>query len=354
MCEDATADRRRNRSLVVPVELGLYGGETLPLQPVAAVRITTLVDNSTDMLMTDMGPAKRPVMGRGLWTDNPLAVQGTTPQLPLAEHGFSALVEVVQESGAVRRVLFDTGVSPDGMVENMRRLEIDPGTVEVVVCSHGHFDHTTGLDGFVRRLGRPNVPVVIHPAFWSQRRVAFPGREPFELPSPSRRSLEDAGFEIVELPEPSFLFDGSVLITGEVARTTDFEKGLAHHEVLQHGHWNPDPLILDDQALVVNVRGRGLVVVTGCGHAGVVNIVRYARHLTAVESIHAVIGGFHLSGPLFEPIIAATVAALVELGPDVVVPAHCTGWRAELSLARALPDAYIPNSVGTRLELTAA
>ncbi len=354
MCEDVSGHLRGNRPLVVPVELGLYGGETLPLQPVEAVRITTLVDNVTDMLMGDIGPAKRPVLGGGLWTDNPYATKGATPQVPTAEHGFSALVEVVGESGTVRRVLFDTGVSPDGMVENMSRLEIDPGSVEVVVCSHGHFDHTMGMDGFVRRVGRPNLPVVVHPAFWSQRRVAFPGREPFELPSSSRHSLEDAGFEIVERPEPSFLFDGSVLITGEVARTTDFERGFAFHEVLQHGRWNPDPLILDDQALVVNLRGKGLVVLTGCGHAGIVNIVRYARHLTTIETVHAVVGGFHLSGALFEPTIPVTVEALAELSPDVVLPAHCTGWRAHLSLAQALPDAYIPNSVGTRLELTAA
>jgi 7,8-dihydropterin-6-yl-methyl-4-(beta-D-ribofuranosyl)aminobenzene 5'-phosphate synthase len=105
---------------------------------------------------------------------------------------------------------------------------------------------------------------------------------------------------------------------------------------------------------VAHVRGRGLVVLTGCGHAGVVNITRYARHLTGVEAVHAVMGGFHLTGGLFEPIIPATVEALAELDPDVVVPAHCTGWMAATALAARLPDAFIQNTVGTRFDLLAA
>jgi 7,8-dihydropterin-6-yl-methyl-4-(beta-D-ribofuranosyl)aminobenzene 5'-phosphate synthase len=104
----------------------------------------------------------------------------------------------------------------------------------------------------------------------------------------------------------------------------------------------------------VHLAGRGLVVVTGCGHAGVVNILRYARALTGVERVHAVLGGFHLTGRLFEPVIGPTVDALGQLAPDFVVPAHCTGWRGMHELANRLPTAFVPNSVGTRLELTAA
>jgi 7,8-dihydropterin-6-yl-methyl-4-(beta-D-ribofuranosyl)aminobenzene 5'-phosphate synthase len=142
-----------------------------------------------------------------------------------------------------------------------------------------------------------------------------------------------------------------MLITGEVARTTDFETGFPIHQALRNGSWEPDPLILDDQALVVHVQDRGLVVLTGCGHAGVVNIVRYARALTGVERVHAVLGGFHLTGAVFEPIIPPTVDGLAGLAPDYLVPAHCTGWRAMRELATRLPDAFIPNSIGTRVEL---
>ncbi len=104
----------------------------------------------------------------------------------------------------------------------------------------------------------------------------------------------------------------------------------------------------------MHIAGRGLLVLTGCGHAGVVNIVRYARALTGVEQVYAVVGGFHLTGALFEPVIAPTVEALGALAPDLVVPAHCTGWRAMHELANRLPDAFIANSVGTRSELAAA
>lgn len=339
---------------VVPAERGAYTGEVIPLEPVESVSITVLVDNAVDLLLPDQGPAQR-LLGRQLpAVPDAMALEGHTLDVPVAEHGFSALLEVVTASGAVHRFLFDTGVSPDGMVENMARLDLAPDAVEVVVCSHGHFDHTMGLDGFVRRVGRANVPIVLHPEFWSQRRIAIPGREARPLPSPSRRSLEDAGFEIVERVQPSFLFERSVLVTGEVARTTEFETGFPVHQAWHDGAWRPDPLILDDQAVVLHVRDRGLVVITGCGHAGVVNITRYARHLTGVDRVHAVIGGFHLGGPLFEPVIPATVAALTDLAPDVVVPAHCTGWRAQQSLASAMPDAFVPNSVGTRFELVAA
>jgi 7,8-dihydropterin-6-yl-methyl-4-(beta-D-ribofuranosyl)aminobenzene 5'-phosphate synthase len=143
-------------------------------------------------------------------------------------------------------------------------------------------------------------------------------------------------------------------VTGEVDRTTDFERGFPGHEAQRDGAWGPDPLILDDQALVASVRGRGLVVLTGCGHAGIVNIARYARKLTGAERLHALVGGFHLSGPAFEPIIEPTCAALAELSADYLVPTHCTGWRATHAIANRFPDAFIQNCVGTRFEFTGA
>ena len=197
------------------------------------------------------------------------------------------------------------------------------------------------------------MPVVIHPEFWTRRRIAIPGADPIEMPTTSRRGLEDAGFEIVEARRPSFLFDRSVLVTGEVDRTTSFESGFPFHEAQRHEAWEPDPLILDDQALVFHVAGKGLVVLTGCGHAGIVNIVSYARRLTGIDALYAVIGGFHLTGPLFEPRIGATIDALQALAPEVVVPAHCTGWRATHALAARMPDAFVQNSVGTAYELKA-
>jgi 7,8-dihydropterin-6-yl-methyl-4-(beta-D-ribofuranosyl)aminobenzene 5'-phosphate synthase len=328
--------------------------EPIALEPVDALTVTTLVDNVTDLLLADEGPAKRPPLAPAAYPDLPARFLegGRTGDALRAEHGFSCLV-TVEKAGRVTRVLFDAGLSPDGLVENMRRLGIPAGDIELIVLSHGHWDHTTGMDGLVRELGRTNVPVLIHPAFWSRRRIALPGREPFELPSTSRGALEGAGFEVVEQRQPSFLLDGSLLVTGEVDRTTEFEQGFPVHQAHRHGRWEPDPLILDDQALVASVRGRGLVVLTGCGHSGIVNILRYVRKVTGEDAIHAVVGGFHLSGPVFERIIAPTVDALADFSADYLVPSHCTGWRAIHGIAARFPDAFIQNSVGTRFEFTA-
>jgi 7,8-dihydropterin-6-yl-methyl-4-(beta-D-ribofuranosyl)aminobenzene 5'-phosphate synthase len=325
--------------------------ETIPLVPVDSLTITTLVDNMTDLLLLDGGPAKRPPSALSTYpsVSARFLEGGRTADLLRAEHGFSCLV-TIEKSGRTIRILFDAGVTPDGLVENMRRLDISRRDIDIIVLSHGHWDHTTGMDGLVAELRRPNVPVLIHPDFWSRRRIALPGREPIELPSTSRGGLEGAGFEVIEQQQPSFLLDGSLLITGEVDRTTDFEQGFPVHEAYRDARWQPDPLILDDQALVASVRDRGLVVLTGCGHSGIVNILRYARKLTGEGRIHAVVGGFHLSGPWFEKIIAPTCESLAGFSPDYLVPTHCTGWRAIHAIAARFPDAFIQNSVGTRLE----
>ena len=336
-----------------------WNGEVLPLEPVDEVSVLTVCDNTVDIFLLDEGPAKRLPLG-GPLTGGQIPLlpaqaleEGKVPDAPLAEHGFSALVEI-RKGDTAHRLLFDTGLTPTGCVDNLRRLGHDPGDLEAIVCSHGHFDHTTGLSGLIDRLGRTNLPVVIHPEFWTRRRLAIPGIDPVELPTTSRRALEDAGFDIIENRQPSFLFDRSVLITGEVDRTTGFEQGFAIHQARRNGDWQPDPLILDDQALIVNVAGKGLLVLTGCGHAGVINICRYAQRLTGVEGLHCVMGGFHLNGPLFEPIIGDTVKTLDTLTPDVIVPAHCTGWKATHTIARHLPDAFIQNSVGTTFQLRGA
>ena len=326
----------------------------IELEPVDRIRVTILMDNVTDVLIPDQGAVTRFNAPKALAQSAPhvparFASEGV-PDALIAEHGFSALVRV-EKNGLERSLLFDTGVSPTGMVENVRRLGLSLRDVEVIVLSHGHWDHVTGMEGVARTLGRAALPVMIHPEFWNRRRIRFPGLDPAELPSTSRSALEGAGFEIVEERHPSFLLDGSVLITGEVDRTTEFETGFQGHDAFRDGDWQPDPLILDDQAMVLLLPERGLVVLSGCGHAGIVNTVRHAQKLTGERKIAAIIGGFHLSGPMFEPIIGPTVHAFSELSPSLLVPAHCTGWRAVHQLAARFPDAFVQCAVGTTIEL---
>jgi 7,8-dihydropterin-6-yl-methyl-4-(beta-D-ribofuranosyl)aminobenzene 5'-phosphate synthase len=109
--------------------------------------------------------------------------------------------------------------------------------------------------------------------------------------------------------------------------------------------------VLDEQALIVSVRGQGLVVITGCGHAGVVNIARYAGRLTGGQPLYALIGGFHLGGPLFEPLIPRVLDDLAALNPGVLVPGHCTGWRAQHAMSARFPAAFVPSAVGTTFHL---
>ena len=349
MCSDETP-AHHNGGLGPGVFHDVEPSVVFDLEPVDSVTVTTLMDNVTDNFMPDQGPAHRPPLGSG--GRRPVAVMegGLAPEALVAEHGFSVLVTVTK-GDRQHRILFDAGVSPDGVIDNMRRLDIDPAAIEVIVCSHGHFDHTTGLDGLIRRLGRVNLPVLIHPHFWRRRRVSIVGREPLEIPTTSRRALTDAGFDVVEEGHPSFLFQRSVLVSGEVPRTTGYEPGFPPQQAWLSGRWEPDPLVLDDQALIVDVKDKGLLVITGCGHAGVVNICRYAQRLTNDRPLYAVMGGFHLNGPVFEPLIPQVLDDLGALSPSVVVPAHCTGWRAQHAIGARFGEAFIPNTVGTRFEL---
>jgi 7,8-dihydropterin-6-yl-methyl-4-(beta-D-ribofuranosyl)aminobenzene 5'-phosphate synthase len=323
------------------------------LLPVDEITVTTLVDNFFDALLASSEGVTRPSPASGAVTA-PQFESGRTVAGLRAEHGFSALV-TVRRGSTESMLLFDTGASPDGLAVNAERLGLGLGDLQGVVLSHGHFDHAGGFDGLARLRGRSGLPLTVHPAAWTRRRLAPPSGQPFEMPTLSPGALAREGFQLIERRQPSLLVDGSILITGEVERTTGFERGMPPaHQAWDGLDWHHDAEVIDDQALVMHVRGQGLVVLSGCGHAGIVNIVRHAMRLTGVPQLHAVIGGFHLSGPAFEPIIAPTVLALTELAPAMIVPGHCTGWRAQHTLAAALPDAWVPSSVGSSYRLSAA
>ena len=235
--------------------------DPITLVPVDELLVTTLVDNVYDALLPGDESTRRAPFQAGT-AAAPQFDGGRTAVGLVAEHGFAALV-TVRRGDTTTSLLFDTGLSPDAMVTNADRLGVDLSAVQGVVLSHGHFDHAGGLAGLGRELGTRRLPMVVHPRAWTRRRLAIPGREPDELPTLSPRALEGEGFALVERREPSLLVDGCVLITGEIDRTTEFERGMPpSHEAWSGEVWAHDPLVIDDQALVVHVRDRGLVVLT--------------------------------------------------------------------------------------------
>ena len=312
------------------------------LEPLDRVEILSVMDNSIDVLMGNTPVAKRHKRAR-----DALA----RPQLR-AEHGVSMLV-TTYSNGKKDSFLFDTGVTVDGVLHNMDVLEVKGNELHAVVLSHGHTDHTRGLMGLIKRYGRPNIPIVLHPdAYLKRKNVQPDGHESEHIP-PSKKDMEAEDVQIIEEVGPTMLIGGSALVSGQIPRVTEYEKGSPNQLAVIDGEWKPDPWIHDDQAIVMNVKDRGLVVLTGCGHAGVINTLKHAIALTGVNRIHAVIGGFHLTGPIFEPIIAPTVQALREFSPSVLVPQHCTGWKATHLIASEFPEAFVPNSVGTTMVITA-
>jgi 7,8-dihydropterin-6-yl-methyl-4-(beta-D-ribofuranosyl)aminobenzene 5'-phosphate synthase len=297
----------------------------ISLAEVDEAKIKIIMDNTIDVLMADTGIAKRRPQGAHPF-DHPA---------PMAQHGWSVLIEI-QHGEKRGTVLFDTGVSRNGILYNMDALELNPGDIQAIILSHGHADHAMGLPGLIDRLGTRHLPLVLHPDAYLER---------------SRSDLRRQNIELIEAVGPSMLLDNMILVSGEVARTTSFETGFRTHFAKRNGMWVPDPLIIDDQCAILNVRGKGLAIVTGCGHSGIINIIRHAQELTGIQTVYAVVGGFHLTGALFEPIIPATVAALQEIKPRYLIPGHCTGWSATHQIAQTMPQAFIPNSVGTTLVL---
>src|SRR5438874_8310879 len=285
-------------------------------------------------------------VGRYLATDF-----GNRDQL-VAEHGFSALITVEWHDGR-SSVLYDGGLTPAALGRNLDVLQVPVRDLRALVVSHGHADHHGGLEALFQRYGRPRLPLVIHPEAWRERKIVFPTGNEVRLPPPSRSDLEAEGAELIETPGQTMLLDSTVLVSGQVERRTDFEQGFPIHYAHSEGGWEPDPMIWDDQNVVVNVRGKGLVVVSGCSHAGAVNVLRNAQRLTGEDRIAGFVGGLHLTGGLFEPIIGQTVAALAEMHVGVVMPAHCTGWRAVHALAEAMPEAFVQPSVGTSVRFLA-
>lgn len=309
------------------------------LNTVDKVEILTLQDNYIEMTAMDNSA----IIARAM----PLK-DGEISSSILAEHGFSALVKTTTSSGT-HTLLFDFGFSKNGAAQNAATLAVDMTEVEAVALSHGHSDHTGGMEKLTALIGKRDIPFVVHPsAFKSPRYIKLGEEFKLNFPKLTRDMVKQAGLSVIETEKPYPMLDNTIIFLGEIPHATDFEKGwpLPHCQKDGEEVWDP---IEDDTSIVMNLKDKGLVIVSGCAHAGIVNTVRHAMAVTGIDKIHAVMGGFHLSGPFFETIIDRTTQELQKLHPAYLIPTHCTGRKAIMAMEKQMPDQFILNMAGTRL-----
>ena len=316
--------------------------EKVMLKAVDRVEILTLIDNYVDVLLPSTDVVTRP----------PLSIEGKVKgDTFLAEHGLSLLVTVCQGEDK-HTILLDTGYTKVGVLHNMEQMGINVAEIETIVLSHGHMDHTGSLNAILDKMpGR--IPLVVHPgAFVYPRYTRQPdGSKNIWPRTLVKDELEQKNVEIVESESPTLIADDMVMVTGTVKRTTEFEKGMPNALVEKDGEIVKDPII-DDQALVIKLNEKGLIVITGCAHAGVINTVMFAQKATGEQNICTVVGGFHLSGPFFEKIHDETFEELKKFDPDVILPMHCTGWKAIQRISEEFPLGFVLNSVGSKMTLS--
>ncbi len=302
------------------------------------IEILTLQDNYIDITAIDNSD----VISRARYL-----IGGRIGNSILAEHGFSALVGITR-SGRTRRILFDFGFSPSGAAYNARALNADLANVEALALSHGHSDHFGGIGELVKMINKQGLQIVVHPGvFKSQRYLRF-GSQKAHFPPLTKNYLEGLGLEVVETAAPIELLDGDALFLGGIEKVTGYEKGMPFAFFEEDGKERPDK-IEDDSALVMNLSGKGLVILSGCAHSGIVNTVRYARKVAGIPRVHAIIGGFHLAGPAFAAAVAPTIRDLKEINPDHIIPTHCTGRDTVAEIERNMPGKFILNMSGTKL-----
>lgn len=309
------------------------------LRVVDKVEILTLQDNYIEMTAMDSNT----VITRAV----PLK-DGEIRASIGAEHGFSALVKTTA-AGKVHTLLFDFGFSEDGALKNAKTLGLNMREVEAAALSHGHSDHTGGLSAFGSAIGKKNLPLVVHPsAFKSPRYLKLGKNLKINFPRLTREMIQSAGFAVVETEKPYLMLDNTVLFLGGIPHRTDFEKGfpIAHCEKDGNEIWDA---IEDDTSVVMHLKDKGLVILSGCAHAGIVNTVQYAAEVTGIDWIHVIMGGFHLSGLFFEPIIDRTTREIQKLNPAYVIPTHCTGRKAIMAMEKQMPEQFILNMAGTKL-----
>ena len=262
-----------------------------------------------------------------------------------AQFGLSMLVEATSNE-TTKRILVDTGLSAEPLLHNMQILGIDPKSIDFIFLSHCHYDHTGGLVSFLEKTNK-GFTVIAHPSILRPCYTLKPSLRYIGIVDRNcREIIEKNGGNLFLTRDPIELMPG-VLSTGEVERKTSFEPR-ENTFILEDGHLVPDPEA-DDMSLIVNVKGSGLVILTGCGHAGIVNIMRQSKKITGIKNIISVIGGLHLR-IASEERLNKTVEELAVV-PSICV-GHCTGFKAMKAISERLGDDFSLLQCGKVLEFS--
>jgi 7,8-dihydropterin-6-yl-methyl-4-(beta-D-ribofuranosyl)aminobenzene 5'-phosphate synthase len=265
-----------------------------------------------------------------------------------AEHGLSYYMETVID-GKASACMFDYGLDPLGVINNIQLLGLDIGKAGAFTLSHGHYDHFTGAIGILKqnqsRIAR-GTPFYVGDEAFNRRYSLRPGRTEYDdLGQLSKEDIEALGLKVVEVKNPTQIIPGAYF-TGNIEKVTAYEK-VAPNYLIKRGEKQEKDDFRGEQALFFNVKGKGLVLLSGCAHVGIVNTVKHAQKVSGIDKVHSVMGGFHLINVKPE-IIEKTVADIKAMKPEYIIPTHCTGFEAMVSFSREMPNEFILNTAGTK------